>query len=68
MVIPPMADQVTLHSLDKRVNNLEEWKDTMPETMDLKIQNAIRGEILKVVGWVAGLLAVQSLVEKVLGL
>jgi hypothetical protein len=60
--------ELNLHTLDKRVNNLEEWKDTMPETMDLKIRNAISEAILKLVGWVAGLLAVQSLVERFIGL
>lgn len=60
--------ELNLHTLDKRVNNLEEWKDTIPETMDLKIRNAISEAALRFVGWVAGLLFVQSIVERFLGL
>jgi hypothetical protein len=60
--------ELNLHTLDKRVSGLEDWKDTMPETMDLKIENEINRAVIKLVGWVAGLLFVQSLAERFLGI
>ena len=63
-----MSEQVTLHSLDKRVGSLEQWRDEVPETTDLKIENAINGAVIKLLLWFAGLLTIQSLAERFLGL
>jgi len=63
-----MAEEVTLHTLDKRVGNLEQWRKDFPGTVDLKIQNAVNSVVIKILSGIGLLLAAQSVLEKVFGL
>jgi len=54
-----MSEPVTLHTLDRRVSAIE-------ETMDLKIQNAVNAAVIRLLLGIGGLLALQTLFEKVI--
>lgn len=62
-----MAEDATLHSLDKRVTGLEDWRKDLEKTIDLKIENAGNKLVVKILLGAAGLLALQSVIERVLG-
>lgn len=61
-----MNEEVTLHSLDKRVGKLEDWRKEYPKTVDLEIRNAVNGVVIKILSGIGLLLAAQSLLEKLL--
>lgn len=62
------AEPVDLHALDKKVSGLLQWKREFPATVDLKIQNAVNGIVIRTLTGAGLLLAAQSLLEKILGI
>lgn len=62
-----MAEDVTFHSLDKRVTGLEDWRKDLEKTIDLKIENAGSKLVVKILLGAAGLLTLQSVIERILG-
>ena len=61
------SEPVDFHSLDKKVSGLIQWKNEFPETVDLKIRNAVNGIAAKILGGIGLLLAAQSILESVFG-
>jgi hypothetical protein len=61
------AEQVDVHLLDKEVSGLLQWKREFPATVDLKIQNAVSGIVIKILSGIGLLLAAQTMIEKFLG-
>jgi hypothetical protein len=59
------AEPISLHDLDKRVSALQQWRENLQETINLKIENAVNKAVIKLLLGAAGLLAIQSLLETI---
>lgn len=69
-----MSEGTLLHALDKSVHGLQEWRKQMVEqeipaihqTTDLKIENAVSKAVNRILLGAAGLLALQTFIERVI--
>lgn len=63
-----MAEEITLTGVDRRVRTLEQWREGIMETIDLKIQNAINAAVIRILLGIGGLLVLQSVIERIIGI